>query len=725
MNCEAFAGKPEFLEPCQPRQRYLSQDELLFQFVTGVFSGAGKGWISWAEKTGETFAKKNLFFSSCGMPCKREWAYQMPKYRNLTNLEIDRAIEKIPPVELYHQLLYDIRAEDRLEQSMAAINYDPVRDPRAGQKSQSKREMSVDLDPAFEAAKKLISTNYEKLQVCINPEKMTEFLAYRTYASVLTPDAVVGASIAKNINSFLKVERKTQASTSGLRRLEHDLAIEANLDRSFTTVEQNRTFIKAAQDVTPEKGWKFLVSENSVLKKLNDSIQDKDLVTSLTNKHKELFLEQIENLKKVYGNDIDFLPYSDFKSIQFAFKPKNGKTIPPEFKNSLEKAFAQANKKFEAHLSVNHIVRKSDHADEWFRAGFSETADQASFAARQARDIPGANALRDYSSAAVQKRLDSVIPEIETNRQYLSRKWSQTPLLEKTESGVVIPKSDVFNILRKNDDVPEIREALVKKFGGSDLQSQEAFRNKLTDESILTLQDYGKMVDEFSPSLRVEERKIASLASAEHGGASMDASGMGGVNLRGTAEALAKSKNGPDAIKNSRLAEESITRQFQDDMGQAREKFQKYFEQPSSTGDDTVANAVRPLKDREKQEFLQDISTLPNPGRKRISFLAEGAAKSERNAIATHGESIEKTLRQNLEGQIDKEKLDNLLFGIDMKGKSAGRGDVGLLLGNSRGVSLTSTELSTIKRELKNAVRDVNKDLSAEGNFSGRYKASP
>ena len=70
----------------------------------------------------------------------------------------------------------------------------------------------------------------------------------------------------------------------------------------------------------------FFDVENSQLKLLNDTLKEKNFVTSLTNYHKELTFKKMQELvKKNPGLQMDM--YSDFKSSRFAFLYSNLNTL--------------------------------------------------------------------------------------------------------------------------------------------------------------------------------------------------------------------------------------------------------------------------------------------------------------------------------------------------------------------------------------------------------------
>lgn len=454
----------------------------------------------------------------------------------------------------------------------------------------------------------------------------------------------------------------------------------------------------------------FYDVENSQLKLLNDTLKDKNLVTSLTNLHKEITFGKIDELiQKNPGLEVS--KYSDFKSSRFAFSGK----IPKDLQKQLDGLFNQANKDFQDIVTQNQLLRESDKTQNWFRAGIGQSADQANLAARYSRSTSG-NTLQNFSSPAVTKQLQSKLVSMDTQREELTKKLSGT--------GLAAGKSfdtDVFDIVRKGDgNIAQIRSSLMGRYG----------LGQLSEGIVRDLDKYVKATDEFSPGIHVSQRLLANFEAAPAGGLSADIIGMGGANLKATADSLAGSKNLDEALLRSRAAEKEVTANF------ARQK--KYFEEvlkdsvaPGKlktvcSGDDCVARAVKPLSPEEKHRIINRFAQSEYSGSYRLAFVNNGIKNSDiKNNLATHGESVEKILRKSLGTQIEPRKLKGLTFAIDMQTKELNRGNLKLILGQNRNASLSDSERKLIENEFKNAVQQFNQDLKAGGIKSPSYKAIP
>jgi hypothetical protein len=151
--------------------------------------------------------------------------------------------------------------------------------------------------------------------------------------------------------------------------------IDKYLKYNPTTVKQNEEWIAVAEKGVSSKSV-FVDIENSQMKVLNDTLKDKNLVTSLTNYHKSLVVKKIEALKKEFPG-LKISEYSDFKSLRFAFDGN----VPKDLQQRLNKIFQSANDEFTDYLVKNKLVNSSDKADSWFRAGTGKSAEQANLVA--------------------------------------------------------------------------------------------------------------------------------------------------------------------------------------------------------------------------------------------------------------------------------------------------------------------------------------------------------
>jgi hypothetical protein len=240
--------------------------------------------------------------------------------------------------------------------------------------------------------------------------------------------------------------------------------------RSKVYVEeaQNQRYISlaetSAKDVAENKTRYFDV-ENSVMKKLNDKTNDKELVTSLTNYQKETVLKRLDGLKEKYPN-IDIEVYSDFKSVKIAMKSDKPIDAATHEKllADLNKIYGESNKEFAAKLKDLKIeVPEAGDPDQWFKAGYGRSVEEAALAARKARQETG-TAVLDYNTPAVREGMTQNLASVEQKRQALESSTSFAPLMEKTSSGIKLPREDVFDLIRKNESPEALANAIAKRY---------------------------------------------------------------------------------------------------------------------------------------------------------------------------------------------------------------------------------------------------------------------
>lgn len=688
--------------------------------------------------------KRNEFLKQCNLSlsCKKDLVKDDHRYNNLSDAELS----KLPATFLYVQA-QDMRAYkaslDRARpQPYRPISERPVDDVRIS------GEQSLKLMDMLKIAKdKAIAMNKE--YSCYHEEAQTELGCY-ILGNVIDPTLVAGyflkgvragkagyelvkaaestASAEKTIEAAkttTQVEEKIAASAgkpsetagSANRRgsqIGNSAALREQftqkyLDYNPTTVAQNEEWIRLA-DSGRSKGRYFLEVENSKMKELNDTLKDKNLVTSLTNYHKELTLNEIKQLEKKYpGLKID--PYSDFKSVRLAISGK----VPKNIYEELSAAYARINSEFGKTLAEQGLIRKTEKPETWFRAGFAETADEANLYARYGRGQQGTNNIQSFKDPTVKEALNTRLSDIRNLNDSLRRELAGSSAIDGASF-----HEDVYDIVRKNPGKPEkIKADLKNRFG----------LENISDSTIQKLQSYGKAVDEFSPGIRVAKRELATLDDAAFGGLSADVIGLGSMNLKATADALASAKDLSSSIDKARLGERAVTQKFNSQKTAFQEALKKAVD-PSAlksvcSGDDCIAVATRPLTALEKSKILTQISEGPYAGRFRMAFVPDGVAdKSVRNALATHGESIEKVLRKNLSANMNAEKLRNITFAMDMKTKKLGEGGVGLIVGSKKSQPLTGQEKKQIQKAFEEALKQINTDLKNEKGI-GNYTHAP
>lgn len=482
------------------------------------------------------------------------------------------------------------------------------------------------------------------------------------------------------------------------------------LEQDFTTVKQRKEWISFAQNSKPEDGNLFFCIELSNLRELNTGLKDKNLVTSISHKYKEILETLGRQVVRKWDLQEQTLRYSDYKSYQGVY-PKlltKQKSIA-EFETDKAKAFAAANKIFSDYLISNGYIKASDKPEDWFRGGLGTSADEASLSARVSRYLTSPNRLRMFSSPEVQEVLRDALQWQVRYLEDISNDLKGTGLLVRTSGGAMIPHLEVFELMRKFESPVELRESLIESFGNLNPERIHTLDRKITPTVIEKLQVYKSLIDIYSPSLMMAERNIANLEMADAGGMSADFMGLGALNLQSLAEALTLSEGSVSkAIVQARAAEVRVTIEFRKKLTAFRKVVQRYYPHTLDSGDDFVAFSDSTLGLAGKKQLLNELAEETANSRKRIAFLAAEARKEERNLIVAHGEAIEKELRIVLKSKINREKLNRLLFGIDMITQNAGEGFVQVLIGAPETLQLSNSELHLIHQGTREAVKKLN-----------------
>ncbi|MFM6929494.1 MAG: hypothetical protein ACKOX6_13580 [Bdellovibrio sp.] len=567
-----------------------------------------------------------------------------------------------------------------------------------------------------------LKKEYQKYN-CYSSVAQMEMACY-AIGNVVDPTILAGAAfkgvrLAGAVSKMAKAEKAAvagkvaeaekvgmvAAKAGGLTRAAF---VEKYLHYNPTTVKQNEQWIAVAEKGVSSKAV-FIDIENSQMKVLNDSLKDKNLVTSLTNYHKSLVVKKIEALKKEFPG-LKISEYSDFKSLRFAFDG----TLPKDLQQRLNKIFQSANDEFAGYLVQNNILRKSDNAQTWFRAGTGGSAEQANLAARYSRQTDN-NVLHSYTNKDLQSVMGAKVQAIENDRTKLRSSLVNTSMVDGQTFD-----DDVFDIVRKNvGDNAGTAKALSNRYGLS----------HISNETVSTLQRYVKATDEFSPGLFIAKRENANLNDALRGGFSADIIGLGASNMKGTAEALAKSKNVDKAIHEARAAEKAVTVQVNAQKAYFQDVVKRSVEpgklKTICSGDDCVAVAAKPLNAGEKQKILDGIADSQYSAKFRFAFVNDGVKSAEvRNILSTHGESAEKILRKSLGSTMEPRKLQGLTFGLDMQTQQLNQGAIKLIIGKAPGVNLSAAEKTLIQNKFREALSELNASLTRDGKAS-HYQMAP
>lgn len=459
---------------------------------------------------------------------------------------------------------------------------------------------------------------------------------------------------------------------------------------SPTTSAENEAWMLKAKQTKPKKGEYYFDVENSELKNLNDTFKDRDFATSLTNHHKKLLFDEIEELQKKYpGLVVD--KYSDFKASRFMFSGE----VPGTLKTELDKLHQRVNQRYAIYLNEHGFDRKNDKANLWFRAGYGETADQATQASRFSRRMND-NKLYSFNDSIV--TLEQYLTKAEDKRRLLTENFS-------ISSGVIDQgtlHTDAFDIIRKNPD------NLAK--AKAEIQNRFALKT-VSDDNIQRMHDYVREVDEFSAGIHVKERVFVTLADAHHGGMTADMVGLGAANMRETALALKNSKSVTEAIENSRKAEQKVTKEFEVKKRSYEEALEEAVGRERiktiCSGDDCAAIPNFKLSESDKSKVVQEIAKRDL--KLRMSFIAPDIKDvSVRNQLGNHGEGIEKSFRTLLSSRMEPNKIEGLVFAMDMRTSSLNQGAVRLVTGTRNNVNLSKSDKELLEKTFIEATKIFN-----------------
>lgn len=466
-----------------------------------------------------------------------------------------------------------------------------------------------------------------------------------------------------------------------------------------STVAENTEWIRHASRVEPDGKTKFFVVENAAMKDLNDTSLDKDLVTALTNKRIEMTSIAVNDLLKKYPN-VQAVPYSDFKSMRFGFKVKPpAKDFPKEFDDDLKKLYEQTDADYAAFVKTLKLEVNLGDPKTWFASGYGLTGDQAAYAARDARLQPG-NVVSDFNEPGTQARLNNNFSRVENSRNNLRNDPALSGLMDK-EAGRSTLRLEVYEIARKTDSPAELRSKIASTLGVN-IDEGQARR----------ILDYTDEVDRFSASINIAGRERASLTDAAFGGISADVKGLGAQNLKETAEALARSKNGTQAIQDSRLGEAGVTAVFNVRKREIRNAVQEIADKHGAkveirmSGDDIVVIPLdAPFTPAMNQQISEALARKVPPSSLRVSTIPAGLNTSDRAPLSVAGEDIEKRLRTQLQGVISQDRLDRILFSVDMDLTPAA-GRTANLRTSTNNMPISEEEMRKIRKAFENAARE-------------------
>ena len=465
------------------------------------------------------------------------------------------------------------------------------------------------------------------------------------------------------------------------------------LNRNFSTPAQNRRWLEIAENTPPGTSARFLEIENASMKILNDTTLDKNFVTALTNKHKEMITDAIKDLQRRYPN-VEFSIYSDFKSVRYAIRPKPPATsLPAALEADIASAFARANNEFSSFLRERNISPQGRPPNEWFRAGYAETADEATSAARYARRLDN-NAMARFNDEGVQTRLEADRVSVQNDQRTLESTL-QADLLEPVSEGSarMIPRREIFDGVRKTSTDDELVRFIQASTG-----------RRVTTAQAADIRRYVDGVDNFSPSINVIDRQVASLADSDHGGFSIDFAGLGSFNGQATARAIAESGNLRSAIQASRQGERGVTAAFRERIESVQEGIQAVLRihniqaEIMISGDDMVVRPSRAIPESVRAEIAAELARKVEPSSIRLSHVGDDVVDgNERMLMATLGENCEKKIRRRVREVLGPQRVDNMMMMVEVSGQGVSSFSGNLVLSSDRRSSISASDRSQVQ----------------------------
>ena len=422
------------------------------------------------------------------------------------------------------------------------------------------------------------------------------------------------------------------------------------MKRSFFTKEQNKAFISIGKLDDVDGVTLYVHEENSFLKRIN-KLFGKSFGTAVTNKRKEILADEINGLVKKY--DLEVFPYSDFKSMRFAFRAKNGKPLPIEFEKEVEQAFDRGNKEFVKYLIDNKIVDATTNppVDQWFHLAIGQTGPEAAQLVEKAKKLTGPNRAVSYRDQDLVDSLKTNLTDAQSAFNRINHELTGTDLVEPME---LTPRpqvrltDEILDYIKKLPDLsdpkaPEQLEQTVRQVYGINLRPSQA---KL-------LVDYYNDFDAYSPPLMMEERKLTSLEDAIHGHQSIDFRGLGAMGRSQTAQAITVA----GGVKQGRLVaainetahtvwieaqKQRIRKLYKEELGKAGITYRV-----NETGDEMdFIPTNKPIPKEVTDRIARRLAARRNPSLLRLTSVPAGPETGElRQALTDFGEKLEKDTR--------------------------------------------------------------------------------
>lgn len=451
----------------------------------------------------------------------------------------------------------------------------------------------------------------------------------------------------------------------------------------------NRAFLKVAEAANrgePTIAKFFFDVENAVLKDLNDKVvKDKELVTALTNLHKDVlwnFIQADPLLKKHL-----VAQYSDFKSIRLAFD-----SADPAIQARLREKLSAVSERYKNYLTDISAKEGWDdrsrglarNAQNWFHAGTGPSPDLAGLSAKCSRSLlnaAGIAVLRSFADCLPQ--LERAARHVRTYQGWAEKRFKSTSgFLVSDGNGRMVLSAEAIEALKKVTPREEGAEAF---FTAIQEVVKARFGESITPKEARALSNYLTRADQFSPGLMQAERVNVDMGKDAVGVVSVDFKGQNARNIEETMKALSLTEGQPLAqrIRAVRAGEEKATAQLDAQKARLQRVFDRVFPglKGEFTGDDGTGFFTARMPTSEEEGKIAKFWVEEGGGVADIRLTFQDfrygdsrqpiplAARSNMVVVA---EGLEKDLRKELIHSVPRETLNSLQISVSLKNRASG-----------------------------------------------------
>jgi hypothetical protein len=512
-------------------------------------------------------------------------------------------------------------------------------------------------------------------------------------------------AVCDRLFSEVLAQAKPRAGYDKLQRLKKRFAEFHGIDENDNKKFIERAILANRGEVTDAK--LYLDIESAVLKELNDNvIQDRELVTVLTNLHKDVVWKAIAEDPVLSAALLD--KYSDFKSLRFAFKNDS-----PEIRARASALLSNVNKKYSEYLAdlsqergwADRVKGISADVRNWYHGGLGVAPDQAGLATRYSRNNLGP------AGIAVLRAFKDAAPELQMAAFNAGKlqKWaakhfeSVEGFLVSAKSGRKVPSAEAIEAIKKAS-----AQAGVSQTQAVARTLSARFKIRVGSKEAAALEQYVNLANSFSPGLLQAKREVIDMTVPAKGVISADFKGQNARNLEETMRALADTEGlhliahiravregeiaATIALDNKKVHFQKAIDAFLNELQQKkiisaadRRKIKSQF-----TGDDGTTFVPFSLTPEIRETAQKHLLENMNAEDARVAFVPfekKGSAVTAeaRSEWIVAAESVEKKLREQLVGKIDREELNSLQIAVYFEPNATGDWITVLHLGKNGG----------------------------------------